>query len=50
MESNRPLSQGGVTAGRALEIPPGARVVLVYDQYPAPLAATQKASAAVGER
>jgi hypothetical protein len=31
MESNRPLSSAGLRAGRALEIPPGARIVIVHE-------------------
>jgi glycosyltransferase involved in cell wall biosynthesis len=51
MESNRSLSQDGLTAGRPLEIPAGARVVLVYDRPPVTTAAaTEQAAAAVGER
>ena len=51
MESNRSLSQGGLTAGPPLEIPAGARVVLVYDRPPVTTAAaTEQAAAAVGDR
>ncbi|MGH3057681.1 MAG: glycosyltransferase family 2 protein [Gaiellaceae bacterium] len=52
MESNRGLSQGGLTAGRPLEIPPGARVVIVHEQRPTTTTATapDEAAAAVAER
>jgi len=46
MESNRGLSQGGQTAGRSLEIPPGARVVIVHEQRPTTTATTVEETAA----
>jgi glycosyltransferase involved in cell wall biosynthesis len=51
MESNRSLSQGGVPAGRSLEIPPGARVVIVHDGPAVTTAATaEEAAAAAADR
>ena len=52
MESNRSLAQGGLAAGRPLEIPPGARVVIVHDGRPvtAPAATAEEAAAAIAER
>ncbi|HEU4449579.1 MAG TPA: glycosyltransferase family 2 protein [Gaiellaceae bacterium] len=51
MESNRGLSQGGLAAGRALELPAGARVVLVYEgSQEGGLETVPAAAAVLGEK
>ncbi|MGH3022106.1 MAG: hypothetical protein ACRDNI_00485, partial [Gaiellaceae bacterium] len=50
MESNRGLSHGGLQQGRPLELPAGARVVLVYDGAQEPLPATEAVASVAQNR